>query len=181
MEEFERFLQKAQRLQEMDPQEQHISESLLTAYVYDQLLDEQASRVAAHLVQCALCSERVTVLRSERARLEQSLASYLQIPSTRKPSRMAFSLVGESLQRWWKLFAPWQPALVHTGIYAAAAVLLFWANAWLDRVLISPPAGTPPLEPWWASFVRYAPWLLAPWAIGLMAHWVFCWRKSRHR
>jgi anti-sigma factor RsiW len=179
MEEFERFLQKAQQLQEIDPQEQHVSESLLMAYVYEQLLDEQASRVAAHLVQCALCSERVTALRSERARLEQSLAPYLQMSATRKPSRMAFSLVGESLQRWWKLFAPWQPALVHAGIYAAAAVVLFWANAWLDRVLISPPAGTPPPEPWWVSCVRYAPWLLVPWAVGLIAHWISCWRKGR--
>ncbi len=178
MEEFERFLQKAQELQEIDPQEQHISESFLIAYVYEQLLNEQASRVAAHLVQCALCSERVAALRSERARLEQSLAPYLQMPTMRKPARIALSF-RESLQRWWKLFAPWQPALVHAGIYAAAAVVLFWANAWLDRALISPPAGTPPLEPWWVPLIRYAPWLLAPWAVGLMAHWISCWRKGR--
>jgi anti-sigma factor RsiW len=84
MEELERFLQKAQQLQEVDPQEQHVSESLLMAYVYEQLLDEQASRVAAHLVQCALCSERVTALRAEGAHLEQGLGPYLQIPTTRK-------------------------------------------------------------------------------------------------
>lgn len=175
MEEFERFLQKAQQPQEPDPPERHVPESLLTAYVYEQLLDEQASLVAAHLVQCALCSEKVAALRSERARLEHSLDPYLHIPIVRKPN------LRESLQRWWGSLAPWQPVLVHAGAYAVVTVALLWANAWLDKVLIAPPAGTPLPEPWWAPLVRYAPWLLAPWAVGLIGHVIYRWRNSRRQ
>lgn len=173
MEEFERFLQKARQLQEADPLEHHVPESLLLAYVYEQLLDEQVSLVAAHLVQCAQCSERVAVLRSERARLEHSLAPYLPMPVAR-----GFNL-RESLQRWWESVAPWQPVLVHAGAYVTVAVVLFWANTWLDKVLTAPPAGTPLLEPWWAPLVRYGPWLLVPWAVGLIAHVIYRWRNSR--
>ncbi len=175
MEAFERFLQRARQLQETDPSEHHVSESLLTAYVYEQLLDEQASLVAAHLVQCVRCSERVTALRSEGARLERSLAPYLHMPVARK-----FNL-RERLQRWWESVVPWQPVLVHAGVYAAVAVVLFWANSWLDKVLITPPAGTPVLEPWWAPLVRYGPWLLAPWAVGLIAHVIYRWRNNRRQ
>lgn len=172
MEEFERFLQRAQQLQEPDLVEQHPPKALLTAYVYEQLLEEQASLVTAHLVRCELCSEKVTALRSERARLEQSLAPYLHVPVARK-----FNL-RESLQRWWKSVTPWQPVLVHAGAYAVVAVMLFWANAWLDKGLTAPPAGTPLPELWWASFVRHALWLLAPWAVGLIGHFISCWRNS---
>lgn len=175
MEEFERFLQKARQLQEIDPEEQHVPESLLTAYVYEQLLDEQAGFVAAHLVRCALCSEKATALRSERARLEQDITPYLQMPVAR-----TFNLI-EFLRRWWESLVPWQLVLVHTGAYAAATVALLWVNAWLNRLLTTPPAGTPPLEPWWAPLVQYAPWLLIPWAIGLIAHWISCWRRSRRQ
>lgn len=181
MDEFERFLQKAKQLPEPDIPSAHLSEALLMDYVYDQLLEERAGRVAAHLVRCESCQTRVTELRVERARLEQSLAEHL-----------SSSVIPKPMSRWkTALIALWQasrgffvgnhPGLVHAMAYAAALLIFFWANAWLENYLTPLPGGTARRPPWWAPVLGYAPWVLIPWGVGLGLYLLYRWRKGKKR
>ena len=179
MDEFERFLQKARELPEPDVPGAHLSEALLVDYVYDQLLEERAGRIAAHLVRCESCQTRVTELRAERARLEQNLAEHLSSPVIPKSMPRWRTVLISFGQEFREFFIDSRPVWVHAMVYAAALLIFFGANTWLENYLIPPPGGTAKRPPWWAPAIWSAPWVLIPWGVGLGLYVLYRWRKKR--
>jgi len=181
MKEFERFLETARQLQEPDSAGVHLSETVLTEYVYEQLLDEQAGRVAAHLVRCEMCQVKVTELRVERVQLEQGLAAHLPPPAIPKLVPRWRTMLISFWQKFQEFFVGSRPVFVHAMAYAGALLIFFWANAWLENYLTPSPGGTAKRPPWWAPIVWYARVLLIPWGVVLGLYVLYRWRQKRRR
>jgi hypothetical protein len=179
MDEFERFLQKARQLTEPDVPGAHLSEALFVDYAYEQLMDEQAGRVAAHLIRCDACQAIVIELRAERVRLEQSLVERLPSPVIPKlVSRWRSTLISV-WQMFREFFIENRPVLVHATAYAAVLLIFFWANSWLEHYLTPLPGGTAKRPPWWAPVIWYAPWVLVSWGLGLGFYLLYRWNKKK--
>ncbi|MBI1742424.1 2TM domain-containing protein [Candidatus Acetothermia bacterium] len=176
----DRFIEEIFRGElEMEHRE-HPSFSVLWQYVSRRLDSELSQKISLHIASCSKCVADLEEIKSEQASLLTEGSRLLPDPLESFPEKTTYAARGRAaLARWSELFFGRKVVLRHVLIYAMGSLVLFGANAVINKLTEPPPNPIISPEPytpnWWAL------WPVLVWGGLLALHIVFIaiwyWRR----
>lgn len=183
---FAAFLERAFAGLEQGVYEQHPSQQMLLAYVYEQADPLMAARISAHVATCRECAEQVRVLREEREGADRALAGYLE-DQGHVTAGATVRVTGERLFKR-VLASPWlsnrKGFYGHLAAWAAASGLVAFLliRCLHQPVMVLESSETPVTESFMRDLLYGLAGALGLWGVtGLALHGYKALRRSERR